>query len=282
MYIILSVVFRQVIYIMDGIHNWENLFPEIYEEMPVLLSEKTVRVFPFLSSSFNGYCVIAKVLCNLTGYYLDNLILLYHLAGDFPEIEEYLVDFAIFLKDEKIREKIGNWHDESFTDEAQATQFIAAIRKIPRPPKSIHPRLIKILDFIDILLQLSSRTNADFVYKFYNLSISWANSQLDPAMQLGPAVNILQAAEVQVKKSEKKQNTNFDFFYRWGKEYDQYFQKNISAGSSQKTSHRNARLKFIENHPPPKEECDEIVPGLSMNSLRKYQKFYWEWSQDHE
>ncbi len=267
---------------MDGIHNRECIFPEIYDEKPILLSEKTILIFPSLYPSFNKNCIIAKVLCNLTGYYLDHLIFLYHPSGDFPEIENYLVDFAIFLKEEELRESLSNWPEKSFKNEDQAKRFIGTISKLPRPSMPIHARMIKIMDFIDAALRLSSQTDSDFVYELYNLSISWVNSQIVPAMQLGPVQSILQAAEVQVKKSEKKQSTNFDFFYQWGKEYDRYFQEFISSGSSPKTSHQNARKKFTKNHQQSADDCDEITPGLSMNSLRKYQKFYWEWSRNHE
>ena len=101
-------------------------------------------------------------------------------------------------------------------------------------------------------------------------------------MQLAPVHSILKSAEFQIKRSEQKQNSHQYLYYRWGKEYDQYFREFLSSGICGKTAHKKARIKFAEKHRLDTEDSANAYPGFTMNSLRKYRKIYLCWEQDHE
>ena len=193
---------------MKAESNWEEVFPDIYEQRPVLLTEKAMRVFPFYSQAIGETAFLAKLLCNFAGYYFDSLLYIHHPAGKDQEIKNHIVDFAIFLKREKLQKKIGTWHDDPFFDHENAEILIEKLRRLPVPPDSIYPCLKTIYYFLEKIFDLTECSDTDFVLKLYELSISWFRKQMEPAMQLVSARNVLKCAEFQIKRGEQKQNNH--------------------------------------------------------------------------
>jgi hypothetical protein len=267
---------------MKAESNWEEVFPDIYEQRPVLLTEKAMRVFPFYSQSIGKNVFLANLLCNFAGYYFDSLLYIHHPAGKNQEIKNHIVDFAIFLKREKLQKKIGIWYNDPFFDRENAEILIEKLRRLPAPPDSIHPCLKTIYCFLEKITNLIECPDADFALKLYELSISWSRKQTEPAMQLASARNVLKCAEFQIKRGDQKQNNHQYLFYDWGKEYHQYFQDCRDSGMCEKTARRYARQEFTRKYAHEAENLTGAYPGLSMNSLRKYQKIYLTWNQEHE
>jgi hypothetical protein len=258
----------------------EDIYPEIYDHEPILLSARAMLVFPALPLSVDKNSILAGILCNLTGYYLDHLLFLYFPSDHDPETENYLISFAGFLKHENLQRTVGNWAEEPFDIKESAVSFIDKIRKFPPPPACIHVRLRTIYEYIQKVFLLVESDGTDFLRGLYNLSVSWAEVQTRPSMYLGPASYILKSAEHQNKKFACRQSRTSYLFYAWGKEYDEYYQEFLNNGCSEKTSRKHAGIKFSKNHPFTGNANRNQLPGKSLNSLKKYQKIYQTRSQE--
>lgn len=258
----------------------EDIYPEIYDQEPMLLSAGAMRVFPVLPLSVDSDKLQAEILRNLAGYYFDNLIFLYYPSACDPVTGSHLCAFSRFLKEENLQYDVGNWVEQPFAIK-EAVSFIDKFKNFPPPPESVHIRLKIIYEYIQKVLQLIGRQNADFLGGLYNLSVSWSKIQTEPIMHLSSASYILRAAEHQNKKFERRQNRSSYQFYIWGKEYDEYYQEYREAGVSERTSRKYAGIKFSENHPYTGNVNTNPLPGKSLNSLKKYQKIYRNWRREN-
>jgi|GEM_PF-3323686 hypothetical protein len=260
----------------------EDVYPDIYQQKPALLSMRALSVFPPLSTQISRNNILAKISCNLAGYYLDNLLYFYHPSGDFPEIDSYLVDFSVFLRNEKIQQPVANWHLNTSGDIGGPDRFIEKMNKFPVPPDNIHPMLKKIYCFLNKTLQLAEFPESDLAASLYDLSVAWMNVHREESMHLASAHEVLKAAEILLKQLEQKQYNYHYFWYEWGKEYDEYYRVFIDQGLLDKTARKKARQKFIENHPMPEGISESGYPGTSVNSVKKYQKIYLDWRNNYE
>lgn len=265
---------------MDKTYNCEDIYPDIYEQYPVFLSARALQIFSPCEPNRDHKILIATILCNLTGYYFQNLLYRYNPSGDYPEFEEYLIGFANFLKPKTYHNHVVNWLNDQVAERELAERIIIDFKEFPAPPKEMHFSLLKIYSYIKKVLHIDECS--DIFHELYNLAASWAILHAEPGMHLASAENILKFAEAQLEKGAQKRDKNYYQFYHWGKEYDHYFQKSLESGSTEKTAHRNARLKFMRNHSPQVDDCDESFPGLTMKSLKKYQTTYLSWRQSHE
>lgn len=251
----------------------EDLYPEIYDQEPVLLSARAMRVFPALPLSVDRNKLSAEILRNLTGYYFDNLIFLYDPPDHCPETESHLRAFAGFLKTNNLQYDIGSWTEQHFAAR-EVIPFIDRMKNFPAPPGNIHIRLKIIYEYVQKVFQLAKLGNTDFLRNLYNLSISWSETQAQPAMHLSSASYVLKSAEHQNKKFERRQLKSSYQFYIWGKEYDEYYQEFLNTGYSERTSRKYAGIKFSKNHPFTGDVSTNPLPGKSLNSLKKYQQIY--------
>ena len=92
----------------------EDIYPEIYDQEPMLLSAGAMRVFPVLPLSVDSDKLQAEILRNLAGYYFDNLIFLYYPSACDPATESHLCAFSRFLKEENLQYDVGNWVEQPF------------------------------------------------------------------------------------------------------------------------------------------------------------------------
>lgn len=260
----------------------EDAYPDIYQQKPALLSMRALSVFPPLSSQISPNNIPAKIACNLAGYYLDNLLYFYHPSGDFPEIDDYLVDFSVFLRIEKIQQPVASWHLNTFGDIGEPVRFIEKMKKFPVPPDNIHTMLKEIYNFLVKTLQLAGLAEDNFAASLYDLSVAWMNIHREEFMHLAPTHEVLKTAEILLKQLEQKQYNYHYLWYEWGKEYDEYYRVFIDQGLSDKTARKKARQKFIENHPMPEGISESGYPGTSVNSVKKYQKIYLNWRKNYE
>jgi hypothetical protein len=267
---------------MNNNSNNEDIYPDIYEQNPVFLSVRALQIFPLFDFDADHETLTAIILCNLSGYYFQNLLYRYSPSGDYPEFEEYLTVFASFLKQKKYHRHIINWFNDQVADRELAKEIIADFKNFPGPPEQMHSVLHEIYSFIIKVLYIERQKSTDIFHELYNLAATWMHLQTRSVMQPVSAVNVLKPAEAQIIKGMQKKDNNYYQFYHWGKEYDHYFRELLATGCAEKTAHRNARLKFIQNHPVPADGCDEAFPGLTMKSLKKYQTVYLSRRNYHE
>jgi hypothetical protein len=260
----------------------EDAYPDIYQQKPALLSMRALRVFPPLSSQISRNVFLANTACNLAGYYLDSLLYFYHPSGDFPEIDSYLVDFSVFLRDEKIQQPVANWYLNTSDDIGEPNRFIEKMKKFPVPPDNIHAMLKEIYHFLNKALQLTDIPESSFAASLYDLSVSWMDIHQKEFMHLVPAHEVLKTAEILLKQLEQKQYNYHYLWHEWGKEYDEYYREFLGQELSDKTARKKARQKFIENHPMPEGISESGYPGTSVNSVKKYQKIYLNWRKNYE
>lgn len=260
----------------------EDAYPDIYQQKPALVSMRALSVFPPLSIQVPRNVFLAKTTCNLAGYYLDNLLYFYHPSGDFPEIHGYLVEFSVFLRDEKIQRFVAGWSVNTFRNFDEPERFIEKMKKFPVPPDDIHAMLKEIYDFLNRTLELAGLPENDFALAMYDLSVAWMDIHRQEFMHLASAPEVLKTAEIQLKQLEQKQYNYHYLWYEWGKEYDEYYREFSGRGLPEKTVRKKARLQFIENHPLPEGVSGSDYPGTSVNSVKKYQKIYLNWRTKYE
>ncbi len=263
-------------------NGWENIYPDIYGQKPALLSMRAMSIFPPLSPNIARNAFLAKTACNFCGYYFDNLLYFYHPSGDFPEIDGYLVDFSIFLRKEKIQRLIATWETNTFMSFDEPGRFIEKMRKLLAPPDNIHAGMKEIYCFLNETLQLAELPERDFTAALYDLSVSWMNIQREEFMHLAPAQEVLESAEILLKQVDQKQYNYHYLCYEWGKEYDEYYREFLDQGLPEKTARKKARLKFSEHHPITEDTCGSGHPGVSVNTVKRYQKFYLDWRKNYE
>ncbi len=257
-------------------------------QSPAIINIQAVNVFVAADTEFDApLTVLARCLCNMTSYMVQQSIFHYHPRKSEDEIvDDYLYKLSLFLNDSCWKYYLLNRQKKFPKDETAAKAFINEFDHFPECPEQLHDQLITIAGYIHKIQTLSKQIGNDFWYKLYNLSASWAEQQKKASMHLADSEILINHAEAQSSLYFSKTESHYLNCIKWGMEYDEYYHIHIRNGLSERKAHGLSRQDFIANHPIPYANISpsdkKSYPGHSRSILKKYQTIYLNWKNNHD
>lgn len=192
------------------------------------------------------------------------------------DIAAYLKKFADLLrKGENPRLFLVN---NTVLSQAEAKKVLKVIKQLPEVPDTLSEKIRVVHAMTLRLLKLLDYSDEQAAIQLYRIAVSWMKLLESTKLQLFNVRKPLEYAGMHLKQHSRRVDRHTDRSIKWGREYDSYYRKYLSAGLCDQTARSKARKDFSEAHPAPVTDeellCAYATPGISRQSLHKYHQTF--------
>jgi hypothetical protein len=257
--------------------DWSELLCIAREQPLVLHHRQAFCLFPD-NENLSLFITILTAGRNFIAYQIRLIVELYYPLELNPakNVANYLKDFAALIrKGDNPRLFITDGTTLSLMD---AQKVLAVIKRLPEPPDMISPKIRIVHGIVSQLLKLLDFPAEQAAIRLYCLAAEWMKLLAANKLQLFEVQKPLEYAEMHLKQHSCRVDRHTSRSIEWGREYDSYYRKHLSAGLCDQTARSEARKDFGDAHPAPVTDeellCASASPGISRQSLRKYHQAF--------
>ncbi len=241
------------------------------EKVPLItVYPDNLVIFPNETESCSPTQLLAVILGNCT---VSFLLELQGREKHFGELlDQYDEQVLLFARNASCADFIRHGYPQ---DDFESKRFLRYMSDFPKPPQlECLQRLQLLHKCMQKVVMLSELTDSEIMRKLFGLCASWLHEQKNLDTWKVPVEELLISAKHHIRRNIQRIHNNHERHYRWGKEYDTYFNRYLEQGFCIRTAHGKARKDFIANHPMNNELPNADIPGHSHPALKRYHSVY--------
>jgi len=187
------------------------------------------------------------------------------------DIAVYLKNFADLLrKGDNPRLFLVN---NTVLSQSEAKKVLEVIKQLPGAPDALSEK-IRIVHAMTLrLLKLLDYSDEQATIQLYCIAARWMKLLESTKLQLFNVQKPLEYAGMHLKQHSRRVDRHTDRSIKWGREYDSYYRKYLSAGLCDQTARSKARKDFSEAHPAPVTD-EELLCAYATPAIKSVGRSY--------